>query len=277
MDKRKGIMLVDNNKASLKKWATVLRKDGYEVLTAGSVDAAKKLLGNWEADLAIIDLRLKSEKDEDDFSGLNLAAEAGGSSIPIIILTGVDKKKAEAALRRLQKKGQVSPAVEVVEKGKGPDNLLRVVRRVIVPKVFLVHGHDEDARKSVVGCLEGEAFRVIVLQDEPGANRTIIEKVERHANAHFAIILITPDDLGGTRKEPQKQSVRARQNVIFEYGFFLGKLGRDRVVALHSGDEVELPSDCLGIQFLSMDPEGRWKDMLLKELEDALDLVRLSR
>jgi predicted nucleotide-binding protein len=233
-------------------------------------------LGEREADLAIIDLRLEGERD-DDFSGLDLAAETGNGSIPIIILTGVAKRKAEAALRALQKKGRISPAVEVVDKTKGPKNLLKVVHRVIVPKVFLVHGHDEDAREAVVGCLEGEAFHVIVLQEEPGTTRTIIEKVEKHANAHFAIILITPDDFGGNRTEPSIQMARARQNVIFEYGFFLGKLGRDRVVALHRGEKVELPSDCEGIQLLAIDPGGRWQAKLLRELEAALDLERLPR
>jgi predicted nucleotide-binding protein len=275
MEKMKTIVLVDNSAKWRNVYASALRLAGYEVFTANTVKAARKLFDERQVDLAIVDLRLKRESDEADQSGLNLAAEVDGDAIPVIILTGVEKKEAESAVKAFQRKGLISSEVKVLDKGDGPEPLIEAVHMVIVPKVFLVHGHDHDARKAVVSCLNGRKLRVVVLQEELGANLTIIEKVERHSDAHFAVILITPDDVGSLR-EPVELKPRARQNVIFEYGYFLGKFGRDRVVALYKGNEIERPSDCDGIQFLSMDSEGRWHDTLLREIAAALHLVKLQ-
>lgn len=277
MDNRKTIVLVDDDNVFRRKWAQTLRGDGFEVLEAASVKKAKELLKGY-VDLAIIDLRLERDRDENDVSGLTLAAEVGKNSIPVIIFTGVAKRKAEEALKVFRQKGGSIPAsVTVLDKDE-PEAALKVVHDttlVIIPKIFLVHGHDENAKMAVVECLKG--FQVIVLRDMPGGAMSLLNKIDGYSTkTHFAVILVTPDDFGGLRAKPREKKVRARQNVIFEYGLFFGKLGAGNVVALHSEEKIEVPSDLAGIHYLSMDPDGHWRDMLVKEIKEALGLVRLS-
>jgi predicted nucleotide-binding protein len=132
--------------------------------------------------------------------------------------------------------------------------------------VFIVHGHDEEAKESVARLVEKLGGRSVILHEQVNSGDTIIEKFERHSNATFAIILITPDDVGG--KTVKELKARARQNVIFEMGFFYSKLGRKRVCALRKGG-VEFPSDIQGILNIEMDKSGAWRLALMRELKAA--------
>ncbi|NNJ85391.1 MAG: nucleotide-binding protein, partial [Gammaproteobacteria bacterium] len=97
---------------------------------------------------------------------------------------------------------------------------------------------------------------------------TIIDKFEQHAaSAEFAIALLTPDDVGTLQGDEKDWKPRARQNVIFELGWFLGRLGRGRVCALKKGD-VEKPSDYQGVLYIAMDSDA-WRTRLVKELKSA--------
>ena len=108
-----------------------------------------------------------------------------------------------------------------------------VTPKLVLPRsnrTFIVHGHDGEARETVARFLEGIGYIPVILHEQPNMGRTIIEKVEANSDVGFAIVLLTPDDEGcvkGGKPEP-----RARQNVLFELGYFLGRLGRDRVCAL---------------------------------------------
>ena len=125
-------------------------------------------------------------------------------------------------------------------------------------KVFVVHGHDEAAREAVARFLEQLELEAVVLREEPDKGRTIIEKFEHcAADVSFAVVLLTPDDLGGATTAPA-QVARARQNVIFELGYFVGKLGRGRACLLRKG-EVEIPSDLYGVIYKDMDATEGWK------------------
>ena len=135
-------------------------------------------------------------------------------------------------------------------------------------KVFVVHGHDDGAREAVARFLEKIELEAIILQEQPDQGLTIIEKFESYASqVGFAVVLLTPDDLGGPNSEPAQTS-RARQNVIFELGYFVGKLGRGRVCLLLKG-EVEIPSDLYGVIYTEMDPRVSWKLNLARELKAA--------
>jgi len=113
-------------------------------------------------------------------------------------------------------------------------------------KVFVVHGHDEGAKHAVARFLEQIQLEAIILQEQPGQGLTIIEKFERYAGeVGFAVVLLTPDDIAGSASAPAS-ATRARQNVIFELGYFAGKLGRGRACLLRKGD-VEIPSDLYGL------------------------------
>ena len=88
-------------------------------------------------------------------------------------------------------------------------------------------------------------------------------------NASFAIVLFTPDDVGALRDQADKRSKpRARQNVIFELGYFIGKLGRERVRSIYK-EEVESPSDIDGILYIRMDECGAWRQKLAREMASA--------
>ena len=134
-------------------------------------------------------------------------------------------------------------------------------------KVFVVHGHNDGLKQSVARLLERLDVEPIVLHEQPSQGKTIIEKFEHHSKVSFAIILLTADDEGKTRGEPSLRS-RARQNVVFEFGFFLGLLGRERVCAVYE-DGVEIPSDYSGVLFIKIDGGSAWQYQVAKELRAA--------
>jgi predicted nucleotide-binding protein len=133
-------------------------------------------------------------------------------------------------------------------------------------KVFVVHGHDEGAREAIARFLERIGFEAIILHEQANQGRTVIEKVEVHGDVGFAVVLFTPDDEGAKTGEPLKS--RARQNVVLELGYFIGRLGRERVCALKRGD-VEIPSDFGGVVYAAFDDGGGWRQTLANELQAA--------
>lgn len=135
-------------------------------------------------------------------------------------------------------------------------------------KVFVVHGHDEGAREATARFIEKLGLQPIILHEQASGGRTIIEKLEHYADVDFAVILLTPDDVGNSAKATDKLNSRARQNVILELGYFVAKLGRSKVCALHKPG-VELPSDFMGVVYTTMDPAGAWQLVLAKELREA--------
>ncbi len=138
----------------------------------------------------------------------------------------------------------------------------------ISEKVFIVHGRDNETKETVARFVEKLGLTPIILHEQPNGGKTIIEKFETFSDVGFAIILLTPDDKGYLASESDTIKSRARQNVIFEQGYFIGKLGRERVVALVRGD-IELPSDVSGIMYVDIDGRGAWKLYLAKEMKNA--------
>jgi len=130
-------------------------------------------------------------------------------------------------------------------------------------KVFIVHGHDDGPRQAVARYLEALNFEVVILNERASSGRTIIEKIEAHADVGFAVVLLTPDDVGA--KKGEKVKPRARQNVLLELGYFMAHLSRARVCALMRGT-VEIPTDFAGAIWVPFDDGGAWKRDLAKEL-----------
>lgn len=134
-------------------------------------------------------------------------------------------------------------------------------------KVFIVHGRDNEAKQEVARFIEVLGLQSIILHEQASSGMTIIEKIERYSNdADFALVLYTPCDLGRgaheTKIHPKK---RARQNVVFEHGYLMAKLGRENVCALVKG-EIETPNDISGVVYVSFDVQGAWKSEVAKEL-----------
>lgn len=136
-------------------------------------------------------------------------------------------------------------------------------------KIFLVHGHDERVLHEVARFLEKLKQDIVILREQPNEDRTIIEKFETYSEVGYSIVLLTPDDKGAEKSVSfENQRARARQNVILELGYFLGKLGRSRVCAIYSPG-VEVPSDYSGVLFVEFDAGGGWRFQLAKELKAA--------
>ncbi len=143
-------------------------------------------------------------------------------------------------------------------------------------KVFVVHGHDNEAKESTARFLEKLALNAIILHEQPNSGRTLIEKFEIYSgDVVFAVVLLTPDDIGGLNETPHDLKPRARQNVILELGYFIGRLGRTNVIALHKGN-IELPSDYQGVVYIEMDDMSAWKTKLAQELVQAKVPIDLS-
>jgi predicted nucleotide-binding protein len=140
-------------------------------------------------------------------------------------------------------------------------------------KVFIVHGHDDGTRETVARFIDKLGFDPIILHERPNKGRTIITKFrEESAGVGFAIVLMTPDDMGcATPFASEKLQSRARQNVVFELGFFIGALRPEHVAALVKG-KIERPSDFDGVVYISLD-EGNWRTDLARELEAAGYLI----
>ncbi len=133
-------------------------------------------------------------------------------------------------------------------------------------KVFVVHGHDHGMKETVARFLELIDLEPVILHEQANEGRTIIEKFEDYSDVSYAIVLLTPDDLGRPSEGDIEPSPRARQNVIFEFGYFIGKLGRDRVCGLKRGN-VEILSDYSGVLYIDFDASGTWKLLLIKEMK----------
>ena len=146
-------------------------------------------------------------------------------------------------------------------------------------RVFVVHGHDGGARDKIARFLERLGLEPIVLNEQPNLGRTLIEKFIDHSDVGFALVLLTPDDRGGPREEPyERQQFRARQNVLLELGFFIGRLGRERVCPLYTSG-VEIPSDYEGVGFVPFDDSDGWQFQAAREMKAAglpVDLNRLA-
>lgn len=176
-------------------------------------------------------------------------------------------------------------AVRVQEATERLDSLMGIIHEKTVTKgvssfataapplsrrVFLVHGRNEEIKQAVARVLERLKLEPIILHEQPDRNRTIIEKFEEQgADVGFAVILMTGDDRGGPKEaSPERYQVRARQNVLLEMGFFLGRLTRMRVCVLYESG-VEMPSDYSGVLYKKLDDAGGWKLELAREIKAA--------
>ncbi len=133
-------------------------------------------------------------------------------------------------------------------------------------KVFIVHGHDDAVKINVARFIEKLNIEAIILHEKPSSGKTIIEKIEEYSDVGFGIVLYTPCDIGSKKGDEKNIKPRARQNVVFEHGFLIGKIGRNNVCALVK-DETETPNDISGVVYISLNND--WKIDLAKELRNS--------
>ena len=153
-----------------------------------------------------------------------------------------------ANLRSLLNKLELIPLSESINDTQPSSSC----RKEYSSKIFIVHGHDDISKNELEIFLRSIGLEPIVLHRQADEGLTIIEKFEKHSDVGYAFILLTPDEVAYLRSEDakpddeRKKELRARPNVIFEFGYFVGKLGRSRVCCLHTGD-VSSPSDVSGM------------------------------
>lgn len=268
MPEKKTILWVEDDPLHIEDHIQALRDAGYEVLTAGSITDAKAILNSLEPTVMITDIMFPpgdvSESKgtrEGYISGIVLARWVRDSfpEIRIIGMSVVDdsriirwfKKHGSGYIdKRLRINSDPIPFVDyintVVEGGHA--------RRPL--KVFIVHGRDDLSKQELKNYLQNtlKLGEPIILHERPSLGRTILEKFEDEAtNADLVFVLLTPDDTVYDSSTPNPLKRRARQNVIFEMGYFLAKLDRKggRVLLLHKG-ELELPSDIQGIVYIDI-------------------------
>lgn len=151
---------------------------------------------------------------------------------------------------------------ELKENDVTPDNEATQDNSISKSKVFVVHGHDEALKQEVARIVEKQGLEAIILSEQANHGKTIIEKFEENTDVGAAICLFTGDDYGKA-KDVEDDNLRARQNVVFEAGYFMGKLGRENVILI-ANPEIELPSDLQGVVYTN---EKSWQIDVLKELK----------
>jgi len=135
-------------------------------------------------------------------------------------------------------------------------------------EVFIVHGHDDLAKIKAARFVEKLGLKPIILHEQSSSGKTIIEKIEEYSNVGFGIVLYTQCDVGAKKGDEKNLKPRARQNVVFEHGYLIGKIGRQNVCALVK-NEVEIPNDISGVVYVKMDDEESWHLKLAKELRNS--------
>ena len=157
---------------------------------------------------------------------------------------------------------QPAPSITPIQSMDKP-NVVRNKR-----KVFIVHGRDNETKQEVSRFIEKLGLEAIILHEQASVGMTIIEKIERYSNdADFALVLYTACDHGrGVHESNIPPKNRARQNVVFEHGYLIAKLGRKNVCPLVKGD-IETPNDISGVVYVSLDEYGAWKNEVAKELK----------
>jgi predicted nucleotide-binding protein len=134
-------------------------------------------------------------------------------------------------------------------------------------KIFVVHGHDNEMKSAVTQTLKTLELEPIILHETPNSEQTLIEKIADYAHVSFAVVLLSPDDLAYPKeKTPDEAKYRAEQNVIFELGYFLGRLGTQNVVAIYrKNKDFEIPNQYSGVLWIEY--KTGWYLKLIKELQ----------
>ena len=145
----------------------------------------------------------------------------------------------------------------------------RMNNQVRSNKIFVIHGHDNEMKSDVTQTLQKLDLDPIILHEKPNSEQTLIEKTSDYAHVSFAVVLLSPDYLAyPEEKTPEEAKYRAKQNVIFELGYFLGRLGKQNVIAIyHKKKDFEIPNNYNGVLWIEY--KTGWYFELIRELQAA--------
>ena len=149
---------------------------------------------------------------------------------------------------------------KVVYQGKNTDEVKNIIEHTAQTvreeeknrKVFVVYGHDLNARTQLEAMLRRWDIEPLIIDQLVSSGQTIIEKLEENTDkVQFGIVLATPDDIGYPKGKEECKKYRVRQNVILELGMLLSKVGRSKVaILLSQAEEMEKPSDIDGFIYI---------------------------
>lgn len=257
---------LDDCKKKLENFLKDLRTMGDEGTSGGDYQLARERIVRWKE--RVIEFLTQNVSD--------VEAARLRKKRPVLYV-GIGRSKDSLIDTVKQYTTYLSALLEEIEKNpemivreSAEDHAIQTARPTVAEgkSVFLVHGHDEGAKHEVARFLEKGGLDPIILHEQPNKGRTIIEKFEDYSDVAYAVVLLTADDVGGIDSRDPKLQLRGRQNVVFEFGFLMGKLKRDRVCALCQ-EGVEKPSDIDGLLYIPLDKSGAWKMQLIKELKSA--------
>lgn len=212
-----------------------------------------------------------------DEGPINLGGGFGGREFPISQVHARVQDSKESNIALLEQAIEVlrERLSEIDDPSSAPADAQSKSATPLSNRVFIVHGHDSEAKEAVARLLEKLGLDPVILHEKPNLGRTIIEKFEQEGDVGFAVVLLTPDDLGKAKTDAELEP-RARQNVILELGYFVGTLGRQKVCALVR-QNVDLPSDFAGVVYERFDDGGAWKLILGRELRAAGYSIDMNR
>lgn len=172
---------------------------------------------------------------------------------------------------------RITESPEIISPEEKTDKTPSSPKEKFVPtgnKVFIVHGHDEANLYKLKDLLKDHYnLECVIMKFRAGKGRTLIEKFEQEAgDAGFAFILMTPDDLVEIPGK-KEQYAQARPNVIFELGWFHGKLGRNRVCILFKKG-TQIHSDLAGVSRIEFNESVEEKVL---EIEQELRAAKLIK
>jgi CheY-like chemotaxis protein len=283
------ILLVEDNAREVSRIRAGLKSAlgdvEVPVVTSESAFYLRMESGDWQPELVVLDVILpwsKTATVQSDASKSQLPREAGlrcaqwccdraaMSSIPIILYTALERNEVE-------RNGPIPSNALYLHK-QGGDELVRLVRALfprfdglerIDRNVFLVHGHDPGAEGEIAQFIFTIGLRPIVFHDVARPGVSVLDNFLANSHAAYAVVLLTPDDVGRPREDEEiPLRFRARQNVIFELGYFVAMLGSQNVCAVVKGD-LEIPTDYSGVLYVALDRGGAWKLKLFRAMQQC--------
>ncbi len=261
--KRNKFLWVEDEKRQLNAYVTNLGLRNVEVLAASTLEQGLDLLGEHHQEIrcAVVEIAIPLSDGEMVPAGICNIARGGeraglvlGQIIraryPEIKVVGYSGGSDSTVIDWFQ---IVGDGYLVKNRDIFPANALEIVERTLLGerkhryRPFIVHGHDHEEMKVLASYIQDtlKMARPVILQREPSKSRTIFQKLEDLARlSSLVFVLLTPDDLAHANRDPSDPAHRARQNVIFELGYFLGRHRSEqrRLIVLKKG-ELELPSD----------------------------------
>jgi predicted nucleotide-binding protein/CheY-like chemotaxis protein len=259
------VLIIEDDAFYSIQLAEILRDSGVEFLVSHTAEDALNVQPT-EFDAAVIDVMLPNNPSA---SGISAEEARGG------FLTGIALarrfRESRPNLKIVLITGDLwgstsgdwakSQGIPIVLKSDGQKEVraalsrLGVLKELVGPRAFVVHGHDEVALLQLKNYLQNVLHwpEPVILREQPNYGRTLIEKFEELAGRIDCVfVLLTPDDAIVSKQSPEPR--RSRQNVIFELGFFFGQIGREsgRVIVLYKGP-TELPTDIHGIAWIGID------------------------